>query len=456
MIVLLPLVLPWICGPLLLLFDSRRSTVAWIAAALMGAVTLADLTLLWAMVTARIGPLDLVTGGWSSEIGIRLHVDAVSLTFGAACAAVMTAALVHEAVRRPQAAAFAAMMFFMAAGLHGAFFTGDLFNFFVFFEVSVVSSFALAAYGYGRQEARGAFIYIGVNLLGSVFFLSGVTAIYHATGTLDLVELWRLGPPEHGGVPHLGAVLLFLALSLKLGLFPLHYWVPVLYSHAHPAVAAVMAGALINIGAYGLLRIGLLSAAASREAAAPVLAILGAAAVVYGAMLALRRGAASEVLAYASVAQAGYVALALGIGDRQGVAAAILAALAGSFEKAAGFLSLASGGRARAIAGLVAFAGLAGLPPTLGFLAKLQLVRAAWDSPFGGWLVAALILGALFLFAATARFWEGLMRLPVPARPSLTAPLCMAAASVLLFLAAAPLETLALRLADELLLGGGR
>lgn len=456
MILLLPLALPWICGPLLLLFDSRRAPVAWVAAALMGAVALADVTLLWAMLTARLAPLDLVTGGWPGELGIRLHVDAVSLVFAAACAAVMTAALVHEAVRRPQAAAFGAMMFLMAAGLHGAFFTGDLFNFYVFFEVSVVSSFALAAYGYGRQEARGAFIYIGVNLLGSVFFLMGVTAIYHATGTLDLVELWRMGGPENGGVPHLGAALLFLALSLKLGLFPLHYWVPALYSHAHPAVAAVMAGALINIGAYGLLRIGLLSLSPSREAAAPVLVIVGAAAVVYGAMLALRRAAPSETLAYASVAQAGYVALALGIGDREGVAAAILAALAGSFEKTAGFLSLASAGRARALAGLLAFAGLAGLPPTLGFLAKLQLVRAAWDGPLGPWLVGALILGAILLFAATARFWEGLMRLPAPQRPSLTAPLSMAAASVLLFLAAAPLETLTLRLADELLLGGGR
>ncbi len=456
MILLLPLALPWLCGPLLLLFDSRRSAIAWISAALMGAVTLADLGLLWALLTARAWPLDLVAGGWSSEVGIRLHVDAVSLTFGAACAAVMTAALAHEAVRRPVSGQFGAMMFFMCAGLHGAFFTGDLFNFYVFFEVSVVSSFALAAYGYGRQEARGAFIYIGVNLLGSVFFLMGVTTVYHATGTLDLVELWRLGESGQGGVPHLGAMLLFLALSLKLGLFPLHYWVPALYGHARPAVAAVMAGALINIGAYGLLRIGLLSAAESRDAAAPYLAFLGAAAVVYGAVLALRRGAASETLAYASVAQAGYVALALGVGGRQGVAAAILAALAGTFEKAAGFLSLSSAGRARALAGLVAFAGLAGLPPTLGFLAKLQLVRASWESPWGAWLVASLILGALLLFAATARFWEGLMQLSAPARPSLGAPLAMAAASVALFLAAAPLETLALRLADELLLGGGR
>src|SRR5699024_10409266 len=157
-------------------------------------------------------------------IGIRLRVDGFALFFGAASAVVITAAMVHERGPRARSGYLPALFLFMCAGLHGAFFTGDLFNFYVFFEVSVVTSFALAAYGYGRHEARAAFIYIAVNLLGSVIFLTGVAVIYLQTGLLDLMGLALGDEGPWSGISHLGAALLFVALSLKLGLFPLHYW----------------------------------------------------------------------------------------------------------------------------------------------------------------------------------------------------------------------------------------
>lgn len=456
MIPLAPLALCWLAAPVVLLLDARRPSVSWGAAAVLALATAADLALMAQMVWGGREALTVITGGWPAGVGIRLHVDAVALFFAAVSSTVILAGMVHERGRRLRSRSFPGLLLFLAAGLHGAFFTGDLFNFYVFFEVSVVSSFALAAYGYGRQEARGALIYISVNLLGSVIFLTGVAVVYHQAGTIDFAELWRVADGGGRGIPPLGAALLFAALALKLGLFPLHYWVPVLYSHAHPAVAAVMSGALINIGAYGLLRMGLMAASAPRARAADLLLLLGALTVVYGAVLAANRARPREIVAYASIAQAGYVVLALGVGGPVGTAAALLAVLAGALEKAAAFLSLESAGFARRASGLVAAAGIAGLPVTVGFLAKVELFRAVWATAIGPVLLAALIVGTLFLFVATVRFWERLQTLPRNGPPARGAAAALAALTVLLGALAAPLGALTVALGGELLEGGGR
>ena len=453
MTALAPLALCWLAAPVFLLLDGRKAWVSWGAAGVLGLVAAADLALLAGMAWFGRAPFSAVTGGWPAEVGIRLRVDGIALFFGAVSAVVLTAGMVHERGCRIRSEHLPALLLFMCAGLHGAFFTGDLFNFYVFFEVSVISSFALAAYGYGRQEARGAFIYIAANLLGSVIFLTGVTVVYHQTGMLDVARLWRLGQDTGSGISHLAAALLFAALSLKLGLFPLHFWVPVLYSHSHPAVAAVMSGALINVGAYGLLRIGMTAAESARAEAAGLLMLLGALAVVYGAVVAAHRIRPAEMIAYASIAQAGYVVLALGAGGRAGAAAAMLAVLAGAVEKATAFLSLESRGRVRAVTGLIAAAGIAGLPLTLGFLAKIELFRAVWRTSLGPVLVVGLIVGTAFLFVATVRFWEHLRKMPKPTASSRGPSAALAVTTVALAVLAAPLGALVLRLGAELIAG---
>ncbi len=450
MTALAPLLICWLAAPLFLLVDGRRPLVAWSAAGLLGAATAIDLVLLGQMAWGDRAALVVVTGGWPADVGIRLQVDQVALFFGAVSAAVITAAMVHDRGPRSRSPYLPALLLFMCAGLHGAFFTGDLFNFYVFFEVSVVTSFALAAYGYGRHELRVALVYIAVNLLGSVAFLTGVTVVYHQTGMLDLARLAEHRQDTGIGIPHLGAALLFAALSLKLGLFPLHFWVPVLYSNAHPAIAAVMSGALINIGSYGLLRIGLTSAEASRDAGSWLLLFLGALAVLYGAILAAYRDRPREIIAYASIAQAGYVVIGLGIGGVIGTAAALFAVLAGGFEKAACFLCFESRGSGRALAGLAGAAGIAGLPLTVGFLTKIALFYAVWSSDAGPGLVAALIAATGFLFIAMARYLEGLLRLSAPRDPAIWPAAWLALVTVGLGAAAALTEELILGLSRQL------
>ena len=400
-----PLVLSWLSGAIFLLLDGRKGNIAWLGAALMIATAAADLALLGYLVFERERAFEVVTGGWPQGVGIRLRIDLLSLFFASLCALVLAAVMVHEARARKRFRLFPALVLFLSTGLHGAFFTGDLFNFYVFFELSVITSFALAAYGYGRREIRGAFVYVVVNLFGSVLFLIAVATIYHTTGTLDLDQL-AAGVAETGrGTLVVPAAVLFTGLSIKLGLFPFHGWLPVLYGNARPAVATALAGALANVGAYGLLRIGFTALNQARDQGAFLLLFIGSVAAIYGALLAIRRSRPADVAAYAAIVHAGYIVLALGIGGLNGIAALLLIVISGSLDKSTIFLSLEAPTFPRGLASFVAGSSVAGLPITAGFFAKVQLFRAALEAPAGWAIASALFASSVLLMGAVLRLW---------------------------------------------------
>ena len=446
-----PLVISWLAGAALLMFDGRRRVVVVAAAGVAAAVFALDLLAL-RQLAGGAAPFEVVSGGWPTEVGIRLRIDGLSAFFATICSGVLVVVLVHEALAGVRFRLFPALILLMGAGLHGAFATGDLFNFYVFFELAVVSSFALAAYGYGRAEIRGAFVYVVVNLFGSVLFLIGVAGIYGATGTLDFRALTPAADAE-GPSLLLPSTLIFVALSLKLGLFPLHGWVPVLYRQARPPVVAAMTGALVNLGAYGLIRMSYTAFDGARDQAAGVLLALGALALLYGTVLAVFRKDAAELGGYVSVGHAGYVVLALGIGGSAGVLAILLVVLAGSLDKATAFLALDAAGSTRRLAALVAAASMAGLPLTAGFAAKAQLLRAAADAVAGPLVLAAVVAGGVLLLAAAFRFYR-LVRDSSPRdRARGLATGVLAAAVVALGLAAEPVVRAAIVIGDQVVRG---
>lgn len=415
---LLPLLICWIGGAALIGANGRDRKVAAAAVVLLVAVTAADLWLLLKMTVGGAAIFETTTGDWPAGIGIRLRVDALSLFFGTVCGGVLAAVMQHESRLRIETRQFPGLILLMCAGLHGLFFTGDLFNFYVFFEVAIVASFALAAYGYGRAESRGAFIYMAVNLLGSVIFLVGVTSVYHGAGTLDFALLAQATENGMDEAVLLSGAALLTAFALKLGLFPFHGWVPVVYSHSRPPVAAALAGALVNIGAYGLLRIGWQVFPQATADAAWLLLALGAAGTLYGALLALRRQSPAELAAYVAIAQAGYILLGLGAGGYLGVAAVLLVVLTGALDKTVMFLALDVAGRARRFATLVAAISVAGLPFTIGFVAKVQLFNAgAAPGGAGAVVIGTLLVSTPLTIAAGFRYWRLMLAETAPAGP---------------------------------------
>ncbi len=387
-----PLVLLWPVGALLALMDGRRPRTGWLAiAAMAGAV---GLLVAVAVRTARGEVMTTVVGGWPADVGIVLRMDALGASFALVSAFVLLAALVHGVATRELGRLQPALIVFLGLGMIGLCSTGDVFNFYVFFELAMLSAYALASGGGEARRTAGAFTFAVVNLLGSFLFLIAVAALYRVTGTLEMGEVARRMTAIEPTTALLIAVTFLVAFGVKLGLFPFHFWLPGIYAASRPAIAAILAGALANIGAYGLLRFGGELLPRELDLAAPVLVGVGVLSVLYGALQALGREDAHEVLAYSAIGHAGYVLVALGIAGTIGLTAAVVFALTNALNK--GLLFLAVGFRGPFVAAAIALGALsvAGVPPTSGFFGKAAVLRAAVDTG------DAIAVGGLFVGSA--------------------------------------------------------
>ena len=402
------LLVPWVAGAVLVPLDGRRRWVAWLAVAAL-AGTLAALVVLTVRVITS-GPQQLVTGGWPAGIGIVLRADALGVTFALVSVVVLIAATANEAILGPRARTFPALLVLLAAGLTGLFLTGDVFNFYVFFEIAMTASYALTAYGGEARQLRAALVFAGVNLLGSFIFLMSVAGLYHVTGALAMADVADRMSAVGANAGLLIAVGFFVAFSVKLGLFPFHYWLPTVYAGSRPAVAAVLSGAVANIGGYGLLRFGAGVFSDQLRLASTALVVLGAASIIYGGVLAASRGDTAEMLAYSAIGQVGYVLVALGVGGAVGLAAAVLYSVVNALNKA--LLFLAAGLRGRLLAGAFVLGALsvAGVPPALGYIGKLELFRTAvvaGSAALVVLLLAGSALSLVYMFQTYQRnFWR--------------------------------------------------
>ena len=391
----LPLGILWFGGLLMAVLDGTRKWPGWISVVIMASAMIATVGI--GVSVYNDGTQAMAVGGWSQGIGITLRLDMLSIVFALLSQGVLLAALVFEVVNDVGARIFPALVLFMGLGLTGLVFTGDAFNFYVFFEISMISAYILASYGESPRQFRAAFVFITVNLLGSVFFLIGIAAIYHTTGFLDMHRIRDQMPLVQENPAILTATIIFVAFSIKLGLFPFHFWLPAVYTGTRPSVAAILSGALANIGTYGLIRFGADIFPRELQAAAPVLIGLGTASVIYGAIQAISRHSTNEVLAYSAIGQVGYIMIALGIGGPAGYAAAVLYTVINSTNKALLFLSGSLRGWLAGAAFVIGAFSVAGVPPAAGFLSKMALFQVGIHDkqPF---LIALIFLGGALSF----------------------------------------------------------
>jgi multicomponent Na+:H+ antiporter subunit D len=442
-VIALALLLPWAGALALAGFDGRRPAVAR-ASVVVLVIQLVLLGVLAAEVLGS-GPQQFVTGDWPAGVGIRLHADALGVAFALSSIVALLAATAFATSEGLALPASPALVLALAVGLTGLFLTADVFSFYVFFELSMVCAYVLASAGEQPRHLGGAYLFAIVNLVGTFVFLLGIAGLYHVAGTLDMDEIaLRAGGPEASATLVVAGAL-FVAFGVKLGLFPFHFWLPRVYTGVRAPVAAILSGALANIGAYGLLRFGGDVLAADLEQASAVLIGLGAASILYGSVQAIARRSAAEVLAYSSIAQVGYVLVMVAVGGALGFAAAVLYALVNSLNKTLLFLAAGVRGWIVGAAFAVGAISLAGIPPAAGFVGKLALMRTAVDETSVA-LVALVLVGSGLSFLYVFRIQQADFWHRPPDRPQAT----VAARAVLV---AVSLLVLALGLWPEPLLG---
>jgi multicomponent Na+:H+ antiporter subunit D len=385
-----PLAICWIAAVGFAALDGRRERIGWSAVAVLAAALAVASWLTWDVI--QNGPRTMVAGDWDPGIGIMLRLDPLGGLFTTLSLGVLLATLIYETLGGIRSQSFPALVLFLAAGLSGIFITADIFNFYVFFEISMIAAYILVGYGEDRRQFRAAAIFALVNLLGSVFYLIGVAAVYSITGRLDMDGVATLLTTARATPVILAAALFFIAFSIKLGLFPFHFWLVSVYTGTRPAVAAMLSGALANIGSYGLIRFGGNILPRELDYAEPALIVLGALSIIYGGVQAIARREIPQVLAYSSIGQVGYIMIALALAPKVGFTAVILYSVVNALNKTVLFLGEQLRGR---MAGAIFFLGglsVAGIPPVAGFFGKSLLIEAALqdDRP---WLVALIVIG---------------------------------------------------------------
>jgi multicomponent Na+:H+ antiporter subunit D len=395
-LLVLPVLIPWTLAAVLALLDGRRARYGWLAVAGLGAAFVSVVLLTFRVL--RGGPVEVVAGGWPEGVGITLRADALGVAFAALSLGVVLVSLLYEVLVGVRSRTFPALVLFMATGLSGLFLTGDMFNFYVFFEISMTSAYVLSSYREKDYQVRAAFIFAIINLLGSVVFLIAVAALYHLSGSLDMqVVAARMQNVAPNSVITISAAV-FVAFCLKLGLFPFHFWLPAVYVGSHAPVAAILSGALANIGSYGLLRFGAGILPKELALGTTVVLVLGTASIVYGALQAISRRETVEVLAYSAIGQAGYILIALAIGGAVGLGAAVVYAIINSLNKTLLFLAAGARGPLVGVAFAVGAFSVVGVPPAAGFLGKLALFKASIAAE--GVVLASVLVALVFLGGA--------------------------------------------------------
>lgn len=362
------------------------------------------------------GPQHHATGGWGAPLGIDLVADGLSILMLGMSAIVGTAvsvyARVYFAPHPDKAARFWPLWLFLWAALNALFQSADVFNLYVTLELLGLSAVALVALTGSGPALWGAMRYLLVSLLGSLAYLVGVALLYHAYGTVDLA---LLAERAEGGlqlaVP-LGAMI--AGLLLKTGLFPFHVWLPPAHGSARAPVSALLSGLVVKASFYLVLRLWF-TFVPEGEGLPLLLGCLGAAAIFWGSIQALRQRRLKLLVAYSTVAQLGYLFIAFplaGLEPQMAWSGSIYLALSHAFAKGAMFLAagaiMTQSGHDeideldlvvdRMPLTLAAFAlagiSLAGLPPSGGFVGKWLLLESAMAQG-KGWWAAIIIVGGL-------------------------------------------------------------
>lgn len=455
---ILPVLLPLVGALLQPLVGLASRHAAWpLAVATVVATAAAGLAGLLD-VLAR-GTQRYPVGGWAPPWGIEVVLDPLSAFTACAIAVVATLTLLAggpsaRATYESEEPTYYGLALLLVTGLLGMVVSGDLFNVFVFLEVASISSYALVASG-GGPALAAAFRYVVLGTVAASFYLLGVGCLYALTGTLNMADLAARLPtatdsPLFGG----GVVFIVVGLAVKMGLFPLHSWLPDAYTRAPAPVAAVMAPVATKAAAYVLARVLLYVIRPEGLPVGTTLAWVGAAAIVAGGVLAATQVDARRLLAYSSVSQMGYIALGFGLGVQDALVGAYLHILAHALMKAALFVVLVAAvldGRGPTLVALrlgyrmpitgacavVAALSMVGVPPAAGFFSKWYLLQgalAAGQPILAGAILGGSLLAAVYMYRLTEAVWFGEPRVaggpPEAPMPLLVGLVALAVATV--------------------------
>jgi NADH-quinone oxidoreductase subunit M len=329
---------------------------------------------------------------------------------------------------------FFVMLLMLEVGVVGVFLSLDLFLFFLFWEVMLIPMALLIGIWGHERRVYAAIKFVLYTMTGSILMLVGIIWLYNATGTFDLPAIQqRLASGGLALEPSTEMLLFlafFLAFAIKVPLFPLHTWLPDAHVEAPTAGSVMLAGVLLKMGTYGMMRFCLpLFPQASRRAAGWVaaLAIIG---IIYGALVSMVQPNLKKLVAYSSVSHLGFVVLGIFAFHNVSMQGAVYQMLAHGVSTGALFLLVGMlydrrhtfeiseyGGLSTPMPKLAAFflfvaLSSMGLPMLNGFVGEFLILLGTYQKhwSWASWGALGVILSACYLLWSYQRVFFGDIR----------------------------------------------
>jgi NADH-quinone oxidoreductase subunit M len=422
-------------GALLLLLVPRENIAAQRGLALLAALATfaASLPLYFAFDFAQTGFQFVDSMAWvpSWGIGYGVSLDGVSLwlvlltTFLTPITLISTWDSVHKDFR-----SFQMLMLLLETGMIGVFVAQDLFLFYIFWEFTLIPmALLIGIWGSGNRVAAAVKFFL-YTFAGSIFMLLGIIALYlfnlQATGTptFDLQIIQHNIAGGQLALDQSWARLLFfaffIAFAIKVPIWPFHTWLPLAHTEAPTAGSVILAGVLLKLGGYGMIRFCLQLFPEASRWAAPAIGVLAVIGIIYGAMVSFAQTDMKKLVAYSSVSHLGFVVLGIFALNDLGISGGVLQMVNHGLSTGALFLVVGMIYDRRHTREMAAFGGLwkvmpiygglalamvlssAGLPGLNGFIGEYTIMQGAWLSNALGWrfvflAVIGVILAATYL-----------------------------------------------------------
>jgi multicomponent Na+:H+ antiporter subunit D len=375
-------------------------------------------------------PIHYRLGDWVPPIGIEYVLDhlnafVILVVNGIAFLVLIHAKKVIDRELPGKEVPYYATVLLLLCGFNGILITGDLFNLYVFLEISSLTLYGLIAVG-EKQASVAAFRYLIMGTIAGCFYLLGVGFLYTQTGSLNMADTAAiLQTMLDRPVVLMALGLMTLGMGIKMAIFPLHGWLPDAYTYAPSTSSALIAPTGTKVGAYVVIRLFYFVFGVTYVShilpITHIIAWLSACGIIYGSIMAIAQKELKRMLAYSSVAQVGYIGLGIGLANPLGLIGAVLHVLNHAFMKACLFLvagnfrfklghsnifKLEDSIRKKMPWTMAAFSvaalSMVGLPPMAGFFSKWYLALGtikSTGSSWTGWIFLVTILVSSLLNA---------------------------------------------------------
>ncbi len=308
--------IPLIGGVVILFFKQEQKSAIRAVATVTSVIPLIlSFIMLWQYDPSTPAMQFVERASWIPALNVFYHLgaDGISVPMLFLTALLSMISIVASFGIEKRVKEYFAFFLLLETGMMGVFATLDFFLFYVFWEIMLVPMYFLIGVWGGPRKEYAAIKFFLYTLFGSIFMLVGILLLYFNTEphTLSFLELIEHGPAFSHNLQILVFVFFFIAFAIKIPAWPFHTWLPDAHVEAPTAVSVILAGVLLKMGTYGLLRISLPMLPYGTNYFVWPMAIIGVIGIIYGALVCMAQKDLKKLVAYSSVSHMGFCLLGI-------------------------------------------------------------------------------------------------------------------------------------------------